>query len=233
VRAGVDEHSHRVSRGVCVVKLKAISLLVGAVIASSFLAQSKYGAGNRADAADAEPLVAKGPVTVPEFVPVVNFGEFVLATQQFASENRPGGREAAEALSAKFASASDGQRIELHGAQPLQTSAIVTSALSIAVPDPGEKPTAELADPVKIVSVAPEELPIAPQPRRVQKKKAASASQHRVRKSFQPAMGLGMTVESAENMPRPSSFTHSTKTTYTWNGTGWSASGKDRASSRR
>ena len=141
----------------CVVKLKAISLLVGAVIASSFLTQTKYGTGNRAAAADAEPSVAKGSVTVPEFVPVVNFSEFVLATQQFASENSPSGREAAEALSAKFASASDGQRVELHEAQPLPTPAIVTSALSIPVPDPSGRPEEYLADPVKSAGVVQED----------------------------------------------------------------------------
>jgi hypothetical protein len=213
VRAGVDEHSHRVSRGVCVVKLKAISLLVGAVIASSFSAPTKYGTGNRADAADAEPSVAKGTVTIPEFVPVVNFSEFVLATQQFASEKGLSGREAAEALSAKFASASDGQRVELHEAQQLPTPAIVTSALSIPVPDPSGRPEEYLADPVKVASVVQEEPQVVPQPRRMQKKKTASASQPPVQRPYQPAMGLGMTLEPAEDMPPPSSLVRRKKKT--------------------
>lgn len=212
MRAGVDEHSHRVSRGVCVVKLKAISLLVGVVIASSFSTPTKYGAGNPADAADAIRPTATGAISVPEFVPVVNFSEFVLATEQFASANRPTARDAAEALSAKFALNSDAQRIELHEG-PQQTPAIVQSALSIAVPDPRERPAEQLADPVKIVTVVPEAFAVAPRPQRVQKKKAASANQPRVQKPFQGAMGLGMIVESAEDMPPPSSLVRPKKKT--------------------
>ncbi len=208
----------------CVVKLKAISLLVGAVIASSFSSPAKYGAGSPADAADALRSEAKGPVTVPEFVPVVNFGEFVMATEQFASEKRQTTRDAAEALSAKFASASDTQPSELHQSPP-QAIPIVTSALSIPIPDPRERPSEQLVDPVKVASVTPEELPVAPRPRRAPKK-AVSGSQPRTQKRLPPAMGLGMTVESAKAMRRRSSLTHSTKTIYTWNGTGWSASGK-------
>ncbi len=226
MRAGVDGHSHRVSRGVCVVKLKAMSLLVGAIIASSFSAPTKYGAGSPADAADGLRSETIGAVTVPEFVPVVNFSEFVLATEQFASENRQTTRDAAEALSARFASASDTQQIEPHQAQPHEAIPIVTSALSIPIPDPREKPTEQLADPVKVVSAMPEELPVAPRPRRELKKKAVSASQPRAQKRLPPAMGLGMPVVSAKNMRRRSSLTHSAKTIYTWNGSGWSASGK-------
>lgn len=193
-------------------KLKAISLLVGVVIASSFSTPTKYGAGNPADAADAIRPTATGAITVPEFVPVVNFSEFVLATEQFATENRPTARDAAEALSAKFALNSDAQRIELHEG-PQQTPAIVQSALSIAVPDPRERPAEQLADPVKIVSVVPETFSVAPQPQRVEKKETTSANQPRVQRSFQRAMGLGMIVESAEDMPPPSSLVHPKKKT--------------------
>ncbi len=208
-------------------KLKAITLLVGAAIASSFSTPTKYGAGSPADAADALRSEANSAVAVPEYVPVVNFSEFVLATEQFASEKRQTTRDAAEALSAKFASASDSQQTKLHQSPP-QTIPIVTSALSIPMPDPRDRPTEQLADPVKIVSVTPEELPVAPRPRRTQKKKAVSANQPRAQKRLPPAMGLGMPVVSAKDMRRRSSLTLSTKTIYTWNGSGWSASGRSR-----
>jgi hypothetical protein len=237
VRAGVDEHSHRVSRGVCVVKLKAISLLVGAVVVSSLSMPTKYGAGSPADAADAIHPEAEHLATVPEFVPVVNFSEFVLATEQFASENRQTARDAAEALSAKFASAStstsDFQGIKVPPAVPFQQAApVVASAPTVQIPDPGEKPVGELADPVKVASAEPEpEASPAPapiRPERVQRRKSVSTSEPRQRRPLRKAMGLGMTVESAENMPRPSSFARPAKTIYTWNGSGWSASGKAR-----
>jgi hypothetical protein len=229
------------------VKLKAISLLACAIIASSFSAPTRYGAGNPADAADAIRAAPQAAVTIPEFVPIVNFSEFVLATEQFASENRVSARDAAEALSAKFAvaSASAPQQMESPHAPPQQTVSVAGRAPSIAIPDPNERPLEQPADPAKVASAEPEQkarpvpahlpaLAAAPaRPKRVQRKKFVSASEPRPRRPLRKAMGLGMTVDSAENMPRPSSFTGSTKTVYSWNGSGWSASGKERDRSRR
>lgn len=200
MRAGVDEWSH-VSRGVCVVKFKTFIVVGGAIVASSFSSPAKFGPGSKADAADGVDRVAQEAVTVPEFVPILNFSQFVLATEQFAEANRVSGlgRDAAEALSAKFASASDVQHVELHEVQ--QAPPIVESALSLAVPvsDPVERPAEPLADPVKIVTVTPEaaEEPVAEAEHRQTEmnetqSKPPIASRPRAEKRFSPAMGLGM-----------------------------------------
>ncbi|CAA2137998.1 hypothetical protein HYPP_00739 [Hyphomicrobium sp. ghe19] len=198
MRAGVDECSH-VSRGVCVVKFKTFIVVGGAIFASSFSAPTKFGPVTRADAADGIQQTAQEAVTVPEFVPILNFSQFVLATEQFAEANRLSDRSAAEALSAKFALASEVQHVDLH--QVRQTPAIIESALSLAAPvsDPVERPAEPLADPVKVVTVVPEavEAPATEAENQQTETTAAESkpsvtSRPRAEKRFRPAMGLGM-----------------------------------------
>jgi hypothetical protein len=210
VRAGVDEQSHRVSRGVCVVNLKAIMLVAGAVFASSFSSPTKFGAGNPADAADAIPPPPPQVVKVPEFVPVVNFSQFVLAMQTFAAENPPAARLAAEALSAKFTSDQISQKAAPK-LEPREASVIITRPVVIAsvpnlpsVPDPTGRPAKTLADPVKVATALPEE----PSTKRRRHKSNTVASS---RKRFEAPMGLGMVIDSAENAPPMSSLARKTK----------------------
>lgn len=182
--------------GVCVVRFKAFIVAAGVIAASSFSTPVTFGPGSTADAADAEHLPASEAVTVPEFVPILNFSQFVLATDQFGEANRA--RGAAETLSAKFASASDGQRVELNqGPQP--TPAIVETAVSFAVPDPAEKPAEAFADPVKVATAISKatETPAAPEEEEEAAKETETKSSARARseKRFRPAMGLGMAVD--------------------------------------
>lgn len=221
MRAGVGEQSHRVSRGVCVVRSKALTVLLGAIVASSFSASVKFGAGGSADAADAVPTPRPEAIKVPEFVPVINFSEFVMAMQTFAAQNPPAARIAAEELSAKFASNGDAQKIELHkptqqaaatpeAQQPaIVTRPVVTASISEApatpalpaVPDPAGNPSA-VADPVKVITGYPvKRAEAAPQHHKSERKVAAVTSGSRSEKRFQPAMGLGMTIDSAEDAP--------------------------------
>lgn len=199
----------------CVVKYKAITVLLGAVVASSFSSPTKFGAGSPADAADAIPLVRPDAVKIPEFVPVINFSEFIMATQTFAAQNPPAARLAAEALSAKFTAGLESQGTEQHQAsqQSAELSvakpapiiitrpvvvASIPSVPSISVPDPIGRPAEALADPVKIVTGYPAEKT---RRHKAEKKVAATTSHDRVEKRFEPAMGLGMVVDSAEEAP--------------------------------
>ncbi|MBS0253430.1 MAG: hypothetical protein JSR78_20410 [Proteobacteria bacterium] len=214
-------------------RFKAITVLMGAVVASSFSAPTRLGGGGVADAADAIPPQQQHPhvAKVPEFVPVVNFSEFVLAMQTFAAQNPPAARIAAEALSAKFAINSDakpaeGQQIELHKADQqaanaapekptgIVTRSVVTASISEApaepevpaVPDPNGRPSA-VADPVKIITGYPAKTAEAAHKRhKAERKVAASDGRERLTKKYQPAMGLGMVIDSAEEAPPISSL---------------------------
>jgi len=180
--------------GDCVVKFRAFFVAAGVVAASSFSTPVTFGSGNSADAADAGQLPAQEVVTVPEFVPILNFSQFVLATDQFGEANRA---RAAEMLSAKFAGTSDGQHVQLNqGPQP--TPAIVESAMSSAVPDPAEKPGEAFADPVKVATAISKatETPAAPEEEATAKEtETKSSARARSEKRFRPAMGLGMAVD--------------------------------------
>jgi len=176
------------------VRFKAFIVAAGVIVASSFSTPVTFGPGNSADAADAEHLPAPEAVTVPEFVPILNFSQFVLATDQFGEANRA---RAAEMLSAKFSAASDGQHVQLdQGPQP--TPAIVETAMSFAVPDPAEKPAEAFADPVKVATAISKatETPAAPEEEEAAKDtETKSSARARSEKRFRPAMGLGMAVD--------------------------------------
>ncbi len=203
-----------VSRGVCVVKFKAITILFGAFIASSFSSPTQFGPG-RADAADAAAPATPEAIRVPEFVPVVNFSQFVLAMETFAAQNPNSARIAAEELSGKFAQISQPQNIELHAAAPvIVTRPVVIASVPVteestpslpAVPDPAGRPQIALADPVKVASALPAEQPVV-STRTKREKKEATTSRARIEKKFEPAMGLGMVIESAEDAPPISSL---------------------------
>ena len=209
-------------------RFKSITILLGAVAASTFSVPAKFS--GPADAADAVSQPKPEMVKVPEFVPVINFSEFVMAMQTFSAQNPPAARMAAEALSAKFASNGDAQQIEIHkpnaqmAAQPTKpASVIVTRPVEVAsiseaesqeatvpaipaVPDPTAGMKA-VSDPVKIITGYPKKrAEAAPHRHKVAEKKIASASRERVEKHFQPAMGLGMVIDSAEDAPPMSSL---------------------------
>lgn len=181
--------------GVCVVRFKAFIVAAGAIVASSFSTPITFGPGNSADAADAEHLPAPEAVTVPEFVPILNFSQFVLATDQFGEANRA--RGAAETLSAKFSGDSGGQHVVLNQ-EPQPTPAIVESAINSVVPDPAEKPAEAFADPVKVATAISKatETPAAPEEEEAAKEtETKSSARTRSEKRFRPAMGLGMAVD--------------------------------------
>jgi hypothetical protein len=196
------------------VKFKAITILFGAVIASSFSSPTQFGPA-KADAADAVAPPAAQTINVPEFVPVVNFSQFVMAMETFAAQNPDSTRMAAEELSAKFAQNAQPQNIEIHSAAPV----IVTRPVAIAsvpvadesapsapaVPDPAGRPQIALADPIKVASEIPAEQPAA-SARPKHEKKEAATSRARIEKKFDRAMGLGMVIESAEDAPPISSL---------------------------
>ncbi|WP_045836952.1 hypothetical protein [Hyphomicrobium sp. 99] len=186
-------------------KFKALIVAGGVVAASAFSAPLQFGAGNKADAADAGQLPQQEIITVPEFVPILSFSQFVLATEQFVESNRVA---AAEALSAKFAVASEGHQIEINqGPQP--TPAIVESAMTLTVPDPAEKPAVALADPMKVATVAQTatEVPAAQEETEETAAKATAETETkssatvrpRSEKRFRPAMGLGMPVDAEDD----------------------------------
>ncbi|MET0408416.1 MAG: hypothetical protein ABW006_08610 [Hyphomicrobium sp.] len=203
-------------------RFKAITVLLGAVVASSFSAPVKFGAAGPADAADAIPPPPQQAVRVPEFVPVMNFSEFVLAMQAFAAQNPPASRIAAEALSAKFAANADGQKVEFRKAEvEAAAPAIITRQVAVAsvrlaveaspevanvpsVPDPGKRSGQALADPVKIASG--HVVAKSSERRHKAENKVASANRPRGDKHLPPAMGLGMVIESAEDAPPMSSL---------------------------
>jgi hypothetical protein len=223
-----DRLIHLVPRGVCVVKTRAIAILLGAVVASSLSTPARF-AGS-ADAADAVPPRPLQAAKVPEFVPVINFSEFVMAMQTFAAENPPAARAAAETLSAKFAANIEAGKIGLPAAPapqqalaapvPQQVAAVPAAKTAPApaiaarpvvavaevpvVPDPaGQQP--QVADPVKIVTgYHARRADAAPRRRKADKNVIAtstSTSRSRVERHFEPAMGLGMEIESAEDAP--------------------------------
>lgn len=181
----------------------------------------QLGSGGQADAADVTAMPASDAIKVPEFVPVVNFSQFVLAMEKFAAENPNSGRLAAEQLSAKFIANSEPQKIELHPeVAAIVTRPVVTASVPDktevspsaaesepslpAVPDPG-RPALALADPVKVATAV--RVEDRPAKRSKREKKEAAASRDRVEKMFEPAMGLGMVIESAEDAPPISSMT--------------------------
>ncbi|WP_414461976.1 hypothetical protein [Hyphomicrobium sp. DY-1] len=215
-------------------RFKAVAVVLGAVAASSFSAPTRLGSGGAADAADAIPPAQQRAqsIKVPEFVPVVNFSEFVLAMQAFAAQNPPAARIAAEELSAKFAlngdaKPADAQQIEVRkpdqqmaAAAPekpapvIVTRPVVTASISEApaepqvpaVPDPNGRPTT-VADPVKIITGYPAKTAeTAHKRRKAERKVAASEGRERLTKKYQPAMGLGMVIDSAEEAPPMSSL---------------------------
>lgn len=218
VRAGVDGRSHRVGCGVCVVNLRAVFLIAAALIASAVLSPVKLGAGGPANAADAVPPQRPDDVKVPEFVPVVNFSQFVLAVQTFATENPPASRIAAEALSAKFAAdqavqpavvKSDVRTVSVIVTRPVAIARVTTEEQAQSepnfpiAPDPSTPPQTEAADPVKVArAVAIEGKATGER----HKQKAATSSAARSTRHLEPAMGLGMTIDSAEAAPPMSSL---------------------------
>jgi len=185
--------------GVCVVNFKSFIVAAGVIAASSFSNPVTFGPGNSADAADAGHLPAQEAVTVPAFVPILNFSQFVLATDQFGEANQAA-REAAETLSAKFSAPSGEQHVVLNqGPQP--TPAIVESAINSGIPDPAEKPAEAFADPVKVATAISKatETPAPPEEETVAKEtETKSSARARSEKRFRPAMGLGMAVDQDE-----------------------------------
>lgn len=198
-------------------------LVAGAVIASSFVSPAQFVTGSSADAADAVPLPPVRDAKVPEFVPVINYSQFVLAVQTFAAENPPAARLAAEALSAKFtsdqASQSTGPQAEPRTAsiiitRPVVVAPVVTGRVADTAedepsfpraPDPTTPPTKALADPVKVATTAVGDKPPATTRRR-HKPKTVASNRAKAGQRLQPAMALGMTIESAEDAPPISSL---------------------------
>ncbi len=148
----------------------------------------------------------------PSSSPVVNFGEFVMAMQTFAAQNPPAARLAAEALSAKFTSNLDAQnevqettrQAVAKPASIIVTRPVIVANILTASDSAIEPPT--VPDPVKVVTGFPvEHAAAAPRRRKAEKnkaeKKATETSSVRSERPFQPAMGLGMVIDTAEGAP--------------------------------
>jgi hypothetical protein len=84
-----------------ILRLNAVTILFGAVLAAAFPAKVKHEALSLTGPVPA-PLAAVRPASFPEFVSLVNLSEFLLAVEANASAS-PDARKAAEELSAKFA----------------------------------------------------------------------------------------------------------------------------------
>lgn len=84
-----------------VLRLNAVTILFGALMASSFPSKVKHEAVSLTGPAP-RPAAAQEAVSVPEFVSLINLSEFLLAAEDNAAVS-PGAREASEVLSAKFA----------------------------------------------------------------------------------------------------------------------------------
>jgi len=191
-------------------------IFVAGAVFASFASPTKFSAGSPADAADAIPPPVARDVKVPEFVPVINFSQFVLAMQTFAAENPPAARLAAEALSAKFTSDQTSVQTAQRTAPIIITRPVTVAPVTVAnvqaepiaqsepalpsAPDPTARPSKEAADPVKVAIQA------ARQPAATHHKQKMAKARPRSERRFQPAMGLGMTIESAENAPPISSL---------------------------
>jgi hypothetical protein len=201
--------------GISVVKFKTGSVILGAVAALSLSTSIEFG--GLADAADViQPPAPREASKVPEYVPIVNFSEFVLAMQTFVAQNPADSRVAAEALSAKFATNLEAQKIELHPAaqqgiavMPVKVQPVaVAHPLQVAAVPPVPDPNAQLPqveDPVKVVTGYPAEHAETAPHKHKQVKKIASNNRPRL-KQFEPAMGLGMVIDSAEDAPPMSSL---------------------------
>jgi hypothetical protein len=220
-----------------------MTVLLGAFAASSLTTATEFGAPHAADAADARHAGAQQSEKFPEFVPVVNFSEFVLAMQSYAARNPTASREAAEVLSAKFGEQASEDGVEPTAAadpvaeqKPAPVVALQTPAAprvivptapfatrSVAdapsAPDPGKAQMKLLADPVKVATIRTHRKLAGPRLAKAEAKaekpdkKIASAGRERVEKRFQPAMGLGMVFDSAEDAPPMSSLTQGGRAT--------------------
>jgi len=100
----------QVSRGGEVLRLNTVTILFGALMASSFPSKVKHEAISLTGPVPGASNTQE-PVSLPEFVSLINFSEFLLAAKANATES-PSAREAAEILSAKFAGPSTGTNSE-------------------------------------------------------------------------------------------------------------------------
>jgi len=102
----------------------------------------KHGALAQGSVVDALSVAASDAVTMPEFVPVINFSEFLLAVEQTAPKS-PSVREEAEALSAKFAAAEQPSETLTDAEPALLRSTGVAAAI---VPDPSRPALADASE---------------------------------------------------------------------------------------
>jgi len=149
----------QVSRGGEVLRLNTVTILFGALMASSFPSKVKHEAISLTGPVPGASNTQE-PVSLPEFVSLINFSEFLLAAKANATES-PSAREAAEILSAKFAGPSTGTNSEfLHAVvqnEPVTPSVLdappidpKTPALMAALPQ-GQAPEEPKAEPVQAV----------------------------------------------------------------------------------
>jgi hypothetical protein len=114
-----------------------VTILFGALMASSFPSKVKHEAVSLTGPAPGTSNTQE-PVSLPEFVSLINFSEFLLAAKANATES-PSAREAAEILSAKFAGPSTGTNSEfLHAV--VQNEPVTPSVLDAPPIDPKTPP---------------------------------------------------------------------------------------------
>jgi len=170
-----------------------LAVVVGALVAAAFPTPTRQGSGAHANVAYDGPAIMQD-VSMPEFVPVINFSQFLLAARQYGATVRPAGRVAAEALSAKFAS------LPNPGSEPRliigQSDPIGATALGAAmVPDPkelldgGREQIGRVAGAgwAAAAGVPDTERPLPV----VEGSRSASRVHERTARQFGPAMGLG------------------------------------------
>jgi len=149
----------QVSRGGEVLRLNTVTILFGALMASSFPSKVKHEAISLTGPVPGASNTQE-PVSLPEFVSLINFSEFLLAAKANATES-PSAREAAEILSTKFAGPSTGTNSEfLHAV--VQNEPVTPSVLDAPPIDPktpalmaalseGQAPEEPKAEPVQAV----------------------------------------------------------------------------------
>lgn len=177
-----------------------LAAVVAAVLATALPTPFKSGFEAQADV----PRTNSPPVedaTLPEFVPVINFSEFLLAAEEWTATESTVRRDAAEALSARFAPLLDpGVLPRAVVAQNDPAAAMMLGAAAPPDPKPALQVPAQQAP--RAQATVPITAPHLSKPRKVSSARRTSptAHDHTVRR-FEPAMGLG-----AEDIA-PSEFT--------------------------
>jgi hypothetical protein len=99
--------------GVHILRLNTVTILFSVVMATTFPSRVKHEAALQDASLDPGRSTAQETVSVPEFVSLINLSEFLLASEERPSASTEA-RQAAEALSARFAGSAGSDSEFLH-----------------------------------------------------------------------------------------------------------------------